>query len=407
MVDAPSELTVDLPVTAIDPEVTTDEANAAKAEAARVTSRIELTIGKNVYPIGNTRLRAWVTFAPTADGGYRPIVDTAPLTELLEKMSAKMNKPAVNASFTTSGSRITGVTKSRKGYTIDVPGTIARIQTLLDTRSAGPTGATLKPAVTPVNPALTTEEAIAIKPKMRAISQWTTYFPITEKNGFGANIWLPALTIDGYVVGPREEFSFWKAVGPVTREKGYKQGGAIINGRTEPQGALAGGICSCSTTLFNAALRAGYEMGARRNHYYYIDRYPLGLDATVFQSGSGSVQDMTWTNDTDYPVLIRGYKIRDGGTGYVKFVLYSVPTGRRVSIGNPTVRNVRPASDSVQYTTRSSAGSTKRIEYPVDGKQVWRTINVYDRKGKLIRSKTYYSNYSRITGIVLVGRAAE
>ena len=103
---------------------------------------------------------------------------------------------------------------------------------------AGPTGPTLKPALTPVHPALTTEEAITIKPKMRPISQWTTYFPITEKNGFGANIWLPALTIDGYVVGPREEFSFWKAVGPVSRAKGYKQGGAIINGRTEPQGAL-------------------------------------------------------------------------------------------------------------------------------------------------------------------------
>ena len=72
--------------------------------------------------------------------------------------------------------------------------------------------------------------------------------------------------------------------------EGLREGGAIINGRTEPQGALAGGICSCSTTLFNAALRAGFEMGARRNHYYYIDRYPLGLDATVFISGSGSVQ---------------------------------------------------------------------------------------------------------------------
>ena len=405
--DAPSQLTVDLPVTAIDPEVTTEEADAAKAEAARVAARIELTIGKNIYPIGNTRLRGWVTFAPTADGGYRPIVDTAPLTELLEGMRSKMEKPAVNASFTTSGSRITGVTESKRGYTIDVPGTVARIQTLLDTRAKGPTGPTLKPALTPVHPVLTTEEAQAVKSKMRPISQWTTYFPITEKNGFGANIWIPALTIDGYVVGPREEFSFWKAVGPVSRAKGYKQGGAIINGRTEPQGALAGGICSCSTTLFNAALRAGYEMGARRNHYYYIDRYPLGLDATVFISGSGSVQDMTWTNDTDYPVLIRGYKIKDGSQGYVKFVLYSVPSGRRVSIGNPTVRNVRPASDSVQYTSALASGATKRIEYPVDGKQVWRTINVYDRKGKLIRSKTYYSNYSRITGVVLVGRAAE
>jgi vancomycin resistance protein YoaR len=405
--DAPDTLTVDLPVTAVQPAVTTDEATVAKETAERVAGRIDLTVGKDVFAIPTSRLRAWVTFAPTDDGGYRPIIDTAPLTKLLETMAPRIDKPAVNASFTTNGGRITGVTKSARGHTLDVPGTIARIQTMLDTRYDGPTGKVLHPALTKVDPALTTAEAEAVQPKMKKISEWTTYFPITVKNGYGANIWIPALTIDGYVVGPREEFSFWKAVGPVTREKGYKQGGAIINGRTEPQGALAGGICSCSTTLFNAALRAGYEMGARRNHYYYIDRYPLGLDATVFISGSGSVQDMTWTNDTDYPVLIRGYKIQQGSSGYVKFVLYSVPTGRKVIIGSPTVKNIRHATDTVQYTTGLPAGSSQRVEYPVDGKQVWRTITVKDRNGKVIRSKTYYSNYSRITGITLIGRAAE
>ena len=192
--------------------------------------------------------------------------------------------------------------------------------------------------------------------------------------------------------------------GPVTREKGYKDGGAIINGKTEPQGALAGGICSCSTTLFNAALRAGYEMGARRNHYYYIDRYPLGLDATVFISASGSKQTMSFTNDTDYPVLIRGIGYRDGGAGYVKFELYSVPTGRKVTFSKPIVRNVRPATDTVQYTSGLPAGSRKRIEYPVDGKQVTVTRTVRDRDGKVVHTDTYFSNYSRITGITLVGR---
>ena len=404
--DAPSTMTVDMPVTTIDPEVTTDEATVAKETAERVAGRIDLTVGNKTYPISTTKLRAWITFAPTEDGDYRPIVDTAPLTKLLAGMRRKIDRPAVNASFTTSGGRITGVTPSVKGHILDVPETVARIQTLLDTRSAGPTGPTLNPALTAVEPALTTAEAKAVQPKMRKIAEWTTYFPMTIKNGFGANIWIPALTIDGYVVGPHEEFDFWKAVGPVSRAKGYKQGGAIINGRTEPQGALAGGICSTSTTLFNAALLGGFEMGARRNHYYYIDRYPLGLDATVFISGSGSVQTMSWTNDTDYPVLIRGFKIRDGNRGYVRFALYSVPTGRTVVIGNPTVKNIRPASDSVQYTTSLAPGVSERDEYPVDGKQVWRTVSVYDRNGSLIRSKTYYSNYSRVTGIVLVGRAA-
>ncbi len=404
--DAPATMTVDMPMTPVTPDVTTEEATSAKLAADRIVGRIDLTVGEETFPINTSKLRPLVTFGATADGGYGPIVDTAPLTKLLEGMRRKIDKPAVNATFTTSGSRITGVKSSARGRTLDVPKTAARIETLLATRSAGPTGPTLAPALTAVQPALTTAEAKAARPKMRAISQWKTYFPLTIKNGFGANIWIPALTIDGYVVGPREEFSFWKAVGTVSREKGYKQGGAIINGRTEPQGALAGGICSCSTTLFNAALRGGFEMGARRNHYYYIDRYPLGLDATVFISGSGSVQDMTWTNDTDYPVLIRGFKIRSGGQGWVKFVLYSVPTGRRVVIGKATVKNVRPASDSVQYTSTLAPGTSERIEYPVDGKQVWRTVSVYARNGDRIRSKTYYSNYSRVTGIVLVGRGA-
>ena len=142
-----------------------------------------------------------------------------------------------------------------------------------------------------------------------------------------------------------------------------------------------------STTLFNAVLRAGYDMGARRNHYYFIDRYPAGLDATVFKSGSGSVQTMSWTNDTANPVLIRGYKIKSGSKGYVRYDIYSVPTGRKVVISNPTIKNIRQATDTVQYTSSLAPGARKRIEYPVDGKDVWRTVTVY-QGGTIIHQKT-------------------
>jgi vancomycin resistance protein YoaR len=145
-------------------------------------------------------------------------------------------------------------------------------------------------------------------------------------------------------------------------------------------------------------------MGARRNHYYYIDRYPLGLDATVFISASGAKQSMSFTNDTDYPVLIRGYGYRKGSAGYVKFEIYSVPNGRKTTFSKPIVRNVRYATDTVQYTSSLAPGVRQRVEYPVDGKQVTVTRTVRDRKGKVIHRDTYYSNYARITGIVLVGR---
>ena len=407
-VDAPARLELGIPVTILPPTVTTEEATAAKVSADRLTQRLTLPIDGIDKPqfITSTRLREWTSFATTPDGSYAPTIDTTQLPAVLTTLARRIDRAPVNASFDTAGGKITGVVPSQNGYTMDVEATLAKVEAVFADRAAGSAIPTVEPALQVATPVLTTAQAQAAQPDMRRLpgGTWTTYFPISEKNGFGANIWIPARLIDGYVVAPRATFDFWDAIGPVTREKGYKDGGAIINGRTEPQGALAGGICSCSTTLFNAALRAGLQMGDRRNHYYYIDRYPLGLDATVFISASGARQTMSFTNDTDFPVLIRGYGYREGNRGYVKFDLYSVPNGRTVSFSRPTVRNVRPASDSVQYTSSLAPGVRKRIEYPVDGKQVTVSRTVRDRDGNVIHTNTYFSNYSRITGIVLIGK---
>lgn len=401
--NAPASLTYDMPVRTIEPPVTTAEATTAKLQAERVTAPILLGVEGEEQRITTSRLKSWLTFGPTADGGYGVAVQTDGLEELLQRMAKQIDRAPVNASFTTSNARITGVTESRTGFKLDQAATRQQVTDLLDARIAGANTTSIVPVLKVTQPALTTEEAEAARPKMRRISQWTTYFPIGEKNGFGANIWIPARLIDGYVVAPGATFDFWKAVGPVTRAKGYRPGGAIINGRTEPQGALAGGICSTSTTLFNAAARAGYEIGARRNHYYYIDRYPVGLDATVF-IGSGSTQTMSFVNDTDYPLMIRGLGWRNGGSGYVKFEIYSVPTGRDVKFVTGRKVNYQSATDVVEYTSSLPRGVAKRIEYPVAGFQVNVTRTVRDRSGELLHRDSWFSNYARITGITLVGR---
>jgi vancomycin resistance protein YoaR len=401
---APSTLTYDMPIRTMEPTVTTAEATTAKLAAERVTTPILFDVDGEEQRITASRLKTWLTFGPTADADYGVTVKSDGLEDLLKKIAKQIDRAPVNASFTTSGARITGVTESKAGFKLDQAATKQQVEELLEARVAGANTRSIEPKLTVTQPALSTEEAIAARPKMRRISQWTTYFPIGEKNGFGANIWIPARLINGYVVAPGGTFDFWKAVGPVTRAKGYRSGGAIINGRTEPQGALAGGICSCSTTLFNAAARAGYKMGARRNHFYYIDRYPVGLDATVFISASGSTQTMSFTNDTKYPLLIRGTGWREGGAGYVKFEIYSVPNGRTVSFATGPKVNYRYATDVVEYTSSLPRGAAKRIEYPVNGFQVNVTRTVRDRSGKVLHRDSWFSNYARITGITLVGR---
>ena len=136
---------------------------------------------------------------------------------------------------------------------------------------------------------------------MQVLGTWKTWFPVNDHNFFGANIWIPARIIDGTVLRPGQKFEWWSAVGPVTPSRGFGPGGFIAGNHTEPTGALGGGMCSSSTTLFNAALRAGLQMGARSNHKYYIYRYPLGLDATVSKTRGGGSQTMSFTNDMKHP----------------------------------------------------------------------------------------------------------
>src|SRR3954452_2716443 len=339
-VSAPSDVRLQVAVKSVPPAIDDAAINGAKTAAQRMVADLVLKAGNEHWTLSAAKIRGLIGFAATPDGGYGPTVDPKKLDTAIKAIAKKADRGAQNATFLTAkGGKIVGVAAGHDGRTIDVTATRGLVSQALTARAAGTPPPAVNLTFSATKPTFTADEARKTAPLMKKISTWTTYFPISDHNAFGANIWIPALIIDGTGVAPGETLDFWKAVGRLTRENGHRNGGAIINGHTEPQGALAGGICSCSTTLFKAGLRAGFEMHARKNHFYYIDRYPLGLDATVFISSSGDKQTMPWRNDTNYPVLIRGHKIRSGSRGYVRFDLYSVPNGRKVVIGTPVVKN--------------------------------------------------------------------
>jgi len=190
----------------------------------------------------------------------------------------------------------------------------------------------------------------------------------------------------------------------VTPARGFGPGGVIKGNHTDPTGALGGGMCSSSTTLFNAALRAGLQMGARGNHRYYINRYPLGLDATVWKMGGG-VQDMSFTNDTGHPILILGIKtVGAGGRGYVTYQLWGTPDGRTVSVSAPVVTNVVKPTTTTQIVDTLPHGARQQTEYPSSQMDVAVTRVVRDKNGRIIRSEVWHSHYVLWNGIIQVGR---
>ena len=402
----PADVQVDLDATTLLPVVDTATAELAAAAATAMAADLEVTIpgadDQEPLVIDAESIAGALSFGPLAADVYAARIDPAAITAAVKSRAKDVNQAPVNARIAVAlGGGLGGVIPGADGRKLDVSGSSKHLLDVLARRAGGATVGSMALTVDVTEPALTTGEAEAIRPQMQMVSSWTTYYVPGEGNGFGNNINIPARDIDGRNLAPGEWFSFWGSIGPVTVERGFMYGGVIINGRSVKGGAIGGGICSTSTTMFNAALRMGLETGIRMNHYYYIDRYPDGLDATVYMDDN-YVQDMSFRNDTEHPIVIRGF----GGNGFVTFQIWSVPTGRTVVITDPVTSNYGVAIETTVVDPSMAAGTAKRVEFPHDGHDVSRTRYVYDADGNLIHQNTYFSSYRTVNGITVVGPTA-
>ena len=360
--------------------------------------QLNLTGAGHRLKISAPKLASLITFGALADGGWGASVDQEALAKLLRPVADRVAVAPRNASFAWGGGGAVGFFPGEAGRKLKAKATVASVVAALEQRAAGSSkpGAALAMGV--VQPALTNAEARAAAPQMELLSTWTTYYVPGDGNFWGANINIPAQDLNGRVVASGEWFEFWQGIGPVTLERGYGYGGAIIGGRSVANGALAGGICSTSTTLFNAAMRAGLEIGQRVNHSYYIDRYPMGLDATVFKTDSYET-DMTFRNDMATPVVIRSYT----GNGFVRFDIWGIPDGRTVSLSAPTTSNPGTAIETTVVNPSLAPGTVKRVEYMHNGFDAVVTRWVRDANGNIIHQNTWSSHYRTVNGVTEVG----
>jgi vancomycin resistance protein YoaR len=128
------------------------------------------------------------------------------------------------------------------------------------------------------------------------VSAFTTYFPHAAYRNI--NIGRAAELVDGTILEPGETFSLNDTVGERTRANGFTKGFIIEDGVYKED--LGGGVSQMATTAFNAMFFAGLTDVEHKTHSFYIDRYPVGREATV---AWGSV-DLRFRNDTPYGVLI-------------------------------------------------------------------------------------------------------
>ena len=298
-----------------------------------------------------------------------------------------LDHPGKSAKFALSADRVPSIIPSESGVKIDQEKLRAMVLDELTRPATTATRDLAAPAAVDTS-AFTTEQAKALLPNLVRTSTYTTYYPPSPSRH--ANISTGASQFDGVVILPGQTFSFWELLGPVTVERGYAYAGAIINNRSD-ENVIGGGLCQVSTTIFNAVAAQGYEIVERHAHGYYIDRYPIGYDAAVFEPGV----DFKWRNDTANPVFI--YSWSDWTSLTIE--VWGIPTGREVLVSAATQKNfVHPAPDQP-----ADPAFPKGVS--VDGRDVFKTRTVYEN-GKVIHQDFFASHYAPVWGGPLVAPEA-
>ncbi len=294
-----------------------------------------------------------------------------------------LDHPGKSAKFSLNADHVPSIIPSESGVKLDQEKLRAMVLDELVRPTSGATRDLAAPAVVDKS-AFTTEQAKALLPNLVQTSTFTTSYPPSASRH--ANISTGASQFDGVVILPGQTFSFWELLGPVTTERGYAYAGAIINNRSD-ENVIGGGLCQVSTTIFNAVAAQGYEIVERHAHGYYIDRYPIGYDAAVFDPGV----DFKWRNDTANPVFIWSWS--DWTT--LTIDVWGIPTGRTVAVSAATQTNfVQPAADQ-------PADPAFPKGLTVAGRDVFKTRTVYEN-GKVLHQDFFASHYAPVWGGPLV-----
>lgn len=171
------------------------------------------------------------------------------------------------------------------------------------------------------------------------------------------NIELSLGTFSGVIIEPGEEASFNRTTGWITPRKGYTKTKIISEGRVKE--GVGGGVCQSSTTVYRAALNAGFPIIERRNHTLdvsYYHAYGYGLDATVYTDARS---DLRFTNDFENPILINTYTDPKNYEAHVE--IYGMTDHRKVELTNIPTGNyllkkwewkvVWPDREEIRYVT--------------------------------------------------------
>jgi vancomycin resistance protein YoaR len=281
---------VGLELVTVEPDIDTADVRRAVDEFANpaVSAPVTLLFGGSEIRLSQREFVPALELRPE-DGELVPAIDRRQLTRLLDRRISSGEPVDATVRLVDGRPR---VVPAKPGVTFE-PADVERRLLRLVTRPSGEREARIEAVAE--QPEVSTREARSWQIEER-VSTFTTYYPHADYRN--TNIGRAGEIIDGTVLEPGEVFSLNDIVGERTRANGFTDGFIISDGILVED--LGGGVSQMATTVFNAAFFAGLKDIEHKPHSFYIDRYPVGREATV---AWGAV-DLRFQNDTDHGVLV-------------------------------------------------------------------------------------------------------
>ncbi|MBR5959886.1 MAG: VanW family protein [Clostridia bacterium] len=239
---------------------------------------------------------------PYNDYTAQPDGNTHVIDEKLMQIKEAIDKPAVNAAMTQfdPNQEYPFVFKEEEyGRNLDIEPIRQKLYQMVSTMESGTVE--LVPDVVP--PTVFRSDLI-MNYKVRGYA--TTEISRHSEENRNNNIRLAFDYVNSYgsIIEPNATFSFNKVVGKRSPERGFFPATEYVYGEHEE--GYGGGVCQASTTIFQAAVRAGMQILDRRPHSDSVSYTEYGKDATVYWSEfrGGKKIDFSFRNTSDAPIYI-------------------------------------------------------------------------------------------------------
>ena len=315
----------------------------------------------------------------------KPSGNTGEIDRLLTNIKAKIDRPVKDASLKEFNPDLPYpfvFNAEETGLSLEIEPVIQQLYQMVSTMQSG----TVELIPEEIAPQVTQRE---LEKNYALRSSATTPIDKHSTDNRNNNIRRAFQPINGYILKPGKTFSFNDVVGERTLSNGFYT--AIEYAYDEHVEGVGGGVCQASTTVYQAAVRAGLQILRRRPHSDSVSYTEYGKDATVYWYKGGKKIDLSFKNTTEQNIYITAQVLADPSNKkrlICKVNMYGQDLGNvKYELTSEIIETIPPVLMEPVYVSDKESAAKARDGYVVKSYRITYTDGVVTEKKELFQDE--------------------